>query len=529
MHAVLRFLAEEPLLLLMLLLAVGSAFGALRFRSIGLGPAAVLFSAVALSSLAATYDIDLTIPAEVGTLGLVLFTYTVGIVSGPSFFSSLRRGWKPMLMVVGVFVAVGALALGLGRTALGLTPAQIAGTFAGALTNTPALAAATEASGDPVGPTVGYSLAYLFGVIGSLIVVGLLLSRRGDADSGPTPLVNVVVRVDRTQAMGIEELQRRHGGRIVVARVQHGEENPVIMAEEGDVLRRNDLLTVVGPQDEVMEVVDDLGHLSSHNLNQSRDLDYRRITLSNSKLAGRTLGQLQLNEKFRANVTRVRRGDIDFVANRDFIVQLGDRLRVIAPATRIPQISAHLGDSERGLSDINPIGFALGLVVGVAIGLVEIPVPGGGFALGEAAGTLVVGLIFGRLGRIGPVVLSMPHSAATTLSTFGMLTFLAYAGSRAGGGFVSALSSDLGWKVLLLGFILTSISAGLIAVLGARVLRIDRTELAGMIGGANTQPSALAFANERTNFDQRVGVGYALVYPAAMVAKILIAQILAGL
>src|SRR5690606_5579912 len=109
----------------------------------------------------------------------------------------------------------------------------------------------------------------------------------------------------------------------------------------------------------------------------------------------------------------------------DFVVQMGDRLRVIAPQDRMREVSTHLGDSERGLSDINPAGLALGMSLGVLIGLVPIPVPGGGFALGAAAGTLLVGLVFGRLGRVGPVVTSMSHGAASSLSTFGMITFLA--------------------------------------------------------------------------------------------------------
>jgi putative transport protein len=50
-----------------------------------------------------------------------------------------------------------------------------------------------------------------------------------------------------------------------------------------------------------------------------------------------------------------------------------------------------------------------------------------------------------------------------------------------------------------------------------------------MIAGAQTQPAVLAFANDRTGFDPRVGLGYALVYPAAMIAKILLAQVIAGL
>ena len=62
-----------------------------------------------------------------------------------------------------------------------------------------------------------------------------------------------------------------------------------------------------------------------------------------------------------------------------------------------------------------------------------------------------------------------------------------------------------------------------------RVFRIGGTQLSGLMGGAQTQPAVLAFANGRTNSDSRVALGYALVYPAAMIAKILLGQLLGGL
>ena len=226
---------------------------------------------------------------------------------------------------------------------------------------------------------------------------------------------------------------------------------------------------------------------------------------------------------------RVRRGDVDMLGTDHLVIQLGDRLRVVAPRDRIAAVSAHLGDSARGLSDINPIGFAFGLAIGVGVGLIHIPAPGGGFTLGAAAGTLLVGLVFGRLVRVGPLVVSMSTSSATSLSTFGMITFLAYAGSRAGERFVGSVTSDLGWKVLVLGALLTTAAAVAITVVGRTVLKTNARQLAGVIAGAQTQPAVLAFANDRTGFDPRVGLGYALVYPAAMIAKILLAQVIAGL
>ena len=129
-----QFLAESPLLYVALCLGLGSYIGHFKFKSFGLGPAAVLFSAIIGTSLAVSQGVTFEIPEVVGTLGLVLFTYTIGVISGPTFFASLRSGWRTMLAVVGVFVVTGVVAVGVGG-ALGLRLPVIAGTFAGALTN----------------------------------------------------------------------------------------------------------------------------------------------------------------------------------------------------------------------------------------------------------------------------------------------------------------------------------------------------------------------------------------------------------
>ena len=65
-----------------------------------------------------------------------------------------------------------------------------------------------------------------------------------------------------------------------------------------------------------------------------------------------------------------------------------------------------------------------------------------------------------------------------------------------------------------------TLSATIVTFVGRRVVRVSGPQVSGMIAGAQTQPAVLAFANERTGFDVRVGLGYALVYPAAMIAKI---------
>lgn len=528
MDAVLHFLAAQPILLLFVLVGLGSLLGRVKVHGVGLGAAAVLFLAIALGAFASTRGIELAVPETIGTLGLTLFTFTVGVVSGATFFASLRRNLGPNVAMVAVLVLAALVAVGLGRL-LGLDAPTVAGAFAGAVTNTPALAAAREAAGSDA-PTVAYAVTYLGGVLGMLAAVAVGLRHRATDTDTPPELVTRTVRVETSSEPSIRALEELHGGRIQFTRVRHGEQNPIETIDEDDALRRDDLVTLVGPVAQVEQVTAELGHTSSHRLDADRhDVDMRRITVSEPRVAGRTIGELALAHRFGATVSRVRRGDVDSVASDDVLLQLGDRLRVVAPKGRMKEVTRFLGDSSRGLSDITPVLLGLGMVAGILVGAIAFPVPGRVFSIGSAAGTLLVGLVLGRLGRIGPLVTAMPYTAAQTLGDLGILLFLAQAGSRAGAMIGVAFSSGAWLRVLLLGLAVTGVTAIGLSLVMRRVFAIGATKLSGVLAGAQTQPAVLAFANERTSYDARVALGYALVYPAAMIAKILLGQVLGGL
>ena len=525
----LELLAAQPVLLLFLLVGAGTAIGHPKVRGVGLGAAAVLFLALAVGALGAANDVELHVPESYGTLGLTLFTFTVGIVSGASFFASLRKSLGLVAATVGVLGLGGVVAVVLGRV-LGLDAATVAGAFAGALTNTPALAAAREAAGDDVAPTVAYAVTYVVGVLGMLVLAHLALRTRADDTDAPRPLVNRTVRVEVREEPTLRELLERHEGRITFSRVRHGEDRPVEAANLDDVLREGDMVTVVGEEDAVDAVTAELGHTSSHILQADRRyLDMRRVTVSNPAVAGLTIGELELARRFGATISRLRRGDVDIVATDELRLQPGDRVRVIAPRDTMPAISRYFGDSSRGFSDINPVVLGAGMALGVLLGMVSVPVAGGTFTLGAAMGTLLVGLVLGRVGRIGPLVTVMPFTAAQALSELGLLVFLAQAGTVAGGRVEQAFASGQWARVGLLGLVVTGLVGIALWVVMRRGFSVGGTTLSGIVAGAQTQPAVLAFANDRTGFDPRVALGYTLVYPAAMIAKIVAGTVLGGL
>ena len=99
MDILIEMLAEEPLLLLFLVAAVGWPLGRIPILGSRLGVAAVLFAGLAVGAL----DPRLRLPDIIYLLGLVLFIYPVGLSSGPTFFASFRRkGLRDNLLVAGV-------------------------------------------------------------------------------------------------------------------------------------------------------------------------------------------------------------------------------------------------------------------------------------------------------------------------------------------------------------------------------------------------------------------------------------------
>ena len=237
---------------------------------------------------------------------------------------------------------------------------------------------------------------------------------------------------------------------------------------------------------------------------------------------------MHIERDFGARVVRIRRGDVDLLATGDTALQLGDRLRVVGPPATMGEVTRRLGDSTRGLTALMPAALGLGLAAGIAIGAIAVPLPGGArFSLGAAGGVLLVGLLLGRLGRIGPVATTLPWTSATVLAEFGLTVFLAYAGTKAGALIGDAISSGDVFTFAAIGAVVTLIGTlGTLAVM-TRLFHVGGITLSGMIGGAQTNPAVLAFASG-ASATTRVPFGYAVVYPAAMIAKILIAQLIAG-
>jgi putative transport protein len=530
-------LTSDPLLVLFIVVALGAAVGRLRLRGVSLGPAAALFAGLAVS--AANPDLA-ELPGIIPLFGLALFIYTVGLASGPAFFDGLRQ--DGLRVALGVTILLGAVGLTVAAISevLDFDAGARSGLFAGTQTNTPALSAALEQlepdlTDGVTDPVVGYSLTYPLGVVAMIAAAGWSIRRSQHPGRGAPPVAtpdpgqrnatSATVIVTRPDLPRLGELRSWEGERLGFSRVEH--DGDVNLATNDVLLVPGDLLTVVGPPDVVDRFVEWAGHRSERHLAlDRRKLDFRRVSVSKRELAGARLRDVDLEGRFGAMATRVRRGDTDLVVDRDFVLRLGDRVRVVGPTDRMGDVAAALGDSDRGLGEVDPLGFATGLAIGLLLAQVAIPLPGGGeVELGVGGGPLIAALVLGTLSRTGPFTWQIPHAANLTIRQLGVLLFLGGVGLRSGGTFAEAAGTGVGLRLVVAGVVVTAATA-LFTTLMLRLLRRGPVDGAGMVAGVQTQPAVLAFASERAEGDERIDAGYALVFPLSMILKLIIVQLL---
>lgn len=535
-----QLLQNNPLLLLFVVAALGYPLGKIKIAGTSIGVAAVLFVGLLIGS----FSPNLKLPEIIYQLGLVLFVYTIGISNGRIFFKSFsKNGVRDSLFAI-ILIAI-AFGIAFGAAKIFHLEAGIAtGMFAGALTNTPTLASILEylqttgLSRMLAQPVVGYSVAYPMGVIGMILAIVAVqklwkVDYRREAAQMDTEgdinqqLTSRTIRISQQTYVGqpIQDLLQQLGWDVTFSRMKHDKHISTVMPSS--VLAIGDLVTVVGELPLLETVTNTLGEVSADRLELDRNsIDFRRIAISDSTIAGHRIDELDLAGKFGAVITRLRRGDIEFTPHGSTILELGDRVRVVARREDMNAISQYFGDSYKALSEIDILTFSVGIALGMLIGLIPIPLPGGvNVQLGIAGGPLIVSLVLGAIENTGPLNWTLPYGANLTIRQVGIVLFLAGVGTRAGYAFVNTFTHGGGLIIFLIGALITFFVAFAMLIVGRFVFKVPMGILTGMLAGLQTQPAVLGFALEQSG-DNLPNIGYAEVYPIATIAKIVFAQIL---
>jgi putative transport protein len=523
MESVVTALEQQPLLAMFLTIATGYLVGEISIKGFSLGVGAVLFVALAIG-----WFVPAAAPhALIGTLGLALFLYAVGIQYGRQFLLGLTsiNGLRANLMAILGVLLSGVVSL-LIMSMTGLELGYALGLFAGSGTSTPALQAALATIGNE-DPAVGYSVAYPFGVAGPILFLYLTFmfnQPRIDVLAGSRmELLEIGLTEPAFFGKRVGEVMTVLPPQVQIVALRRGHSNQP--ASLDSIIAENDVLLAVGPTRAVLDQVQTiLGKAAPSQITADRtDLDYLRVFASRPAVVGRTIGALDLPGEKPSVIAHVLRGDGDLHAHQDLVLEYGDRIGILANRADFPALRRFFGDSIKGTAEFSYISIGLGMALGMLIGAIPIPIPGvGTIALG-LSGVLIVALTLGHVRRTAGLNWTIPLSANLVLRNLGLTIFLAQVGMASGTKFAATVS-DSGLLMLGLGAVILVALILPPLLLGLFVFRMPYDEVAGIVAGACGNPAILAYAGRVAPTDS-TDVGYAMIFPGMTILKILLVTI----
>jgi putative transport protein len=515
-------LGSQPILAVFLAIGVGYLVGQINLGGFSLGVGAVLFVGLAIGAFSPKSQII----GPIGLTGLIMFLYGIGILYGRQFFKGMAgaAGIKSNLLALVAVVAGLLVALALGE-AFGIKIGHTLGIYAGSMTSTATLQAALDVMNNKE-PSIGYSIAYPFGVIGPILCIYFMTRQVKPAFPPKVQRFHMgeITLGEGYAGQRLHEIEAALPDGVQVTMVRKGGQNVVPTADV--VLASGDgLMIVADNQESVAEAAKALGRLEPGRIVKDRSaLDYIRVFVGKASVVGIPLSRLPLPAGFPVHLLHVRRYDTDIVPTADLTLEFGDRVGVLMPPEKKQEIRQHFGDTVKATAEFSYVSLGIGMVLGVLLGLIPIPIPGvGTVTLGIGGGPLIVALIFGYLRRTGPMLWIMPLPANIVLRNFGLAVFLATVGINAGQPFVRTLAES-GLTMLFIGVAVLLTTVLIVLAVGYYLMKIPYDDLVGVASGATGNPAILVYST-RMAPTERPDINYAMIFPSMTIVKVIAVQI----
>src|SRR3954464_11849993 len=514
-------IGSQPILTLFLAIGLGYLVGQISIAGFSMGVGAVLFVGLAIGAFAPKAQII----GPIGLTGLIMFLYGIGILYGRQFFEGMVGvGQKYNLLALVACLAGLAVALGLGHI-FSIKIGHTLGLYAGSMTSTASLQAALEVMKNK-DPSIGYSIAYPFGVIGPILCIYFMTRivkpkfpakaqrfHMGEISIGQAFAGRKLDELTSNALADVQVTMVRKDGRNFVP-------TPDTVLSAGDAI-----LVVAESERAIATAAAQLGSLAPGRLASDRaDLDYIRVFVGKASVVGVPLGNLPMPAGYPTHLLHVRRYDADLVPAPDLMLEFGDRVGVLTPPEKKEEIRRHFGDTVKAAAEFSYVSLGLGMVMGVLLGLIPIPIPGiGVVTLGIGGGPLIVALILGKLRRTGPMLWTMPLPANIVLRNFGLAMFLATVGVNAGQPFVRTVAES-GFTMLFIGVAVLLTTVAIVLLVGHYLMRIPYDDLVGVASGATGNPAILVYSTKMAP-TERPDIGYAMIFPSMTLLKVIAAQI----
>ena len=532
-----------PEIAVFLSLAIGYYFGSFSYKGFGLGAVtSTLLAAILIG------QIGITISPNVKSIFFLMFLFAVGYGVGPQFIRGIASDGLPQA----IFAAIVSL-FSLGAAVIiaklaGYHPGYAAGLYAGSQTISASMGLATDAInrlGLPPDQAkamlndmpVAYAVTYIYGTIGSAVVLAMLAPKllridlvaackayeersRGTVEMGGAGSAwhRWELRAFRVandgQAVGLPAIQAEalvRGARVFIQKIRR--DGKIIEANAETALQAGDVVAVSGPRDVLVDVLGKAAQEVNDPELLHVPIEGVDVYVTSKDANGKTLQELASMPMARGIfLRRIVRGATATVIPilPDTRIQRGDILTIVGRTQDTTAAAKVLGvlDRPSDVADVAFIGAAITL--GALVGAIVLRISGVPLTISTAGGALISGLIFGWLRSVKPSFGRIPSSTLWFMNSVGLNVFIAVIGITAGPGFVAGLQ-NLGISLFIWGIIATSVPLILAAYLGKYVFRFDPAVLLGCCAGARTTTAALGMICENAQ-SQVPALGYTVTY-----------------
>lgn len=535
-------LRSYPEICVFLALAVGFYIGPIKVAGFNLGNVtATLLAAVAIG------QIGVVVPGPIKSAFFLLFLFAVGYGVGPQFFAGLGKdGLKQILFSVIVLLFCLGVPYLCARIA-GLDVGYAAGLYAGSQTISASIGVATDqinrlgmppeqakAYADAI--PIGYAVTYIFGTIGSAILLATVGPRMlgidlpaacaeyerqlGGGIGGSTPGIvsaysGIVVRAYRidpgSEMIGKPVKDLLPGLRVYVERVRRGDR--IIEADAGTVLEAGDVIALSGHRPVLVEELEGKRGLPEVDDRTVLDMPTETVDVyvTSRSVNAKTLRELSGAPFARGIYLRkIMRNMVEIPILPETEVLRGDILTIIGSQRHVETAIKALGYADRPVETTDIAFIGAGIVVGALIGALSYKADGIPISLSTSGGALLAGLVLGYLRTVHPTFGRIPGPALWLLNTLGLNVFIAVVGINAGPGFVAGLQ-QVGISLFLWGIVATSVPLIVAVLLGHYVFKFHPAILFGVCAGVRTTTAALGMIQEAAK-SKVPALGYGMPY-----------------
>jgi putative transport protein len=536
-------LRNYPEIAVFLSLALGYYFGSFTYKGLGLGAVtATLIAAVIIGQL------EIKIGSPLKPTFFLMFLFAIGYGVGPQFVRGIAQDGLPQALFA-VVVCLFCLGAGyFGAKLAGYDVGSAVGLYAGSQTISASMGLGTDAINrlglqpeetkkllDAM--PVAYAVTYIYGTIGSAIVLALI---------GPA-----LLGIDLAEAC--KRYEEKHGGkkeaggpgtawhqfelrayrvkergpvvgktpqeaealipdqRVFVQRIRR--DGKILDATADIVIHGGDIVALAGRREVLVSLlgagadeVDDRELLAV-------PIEGVDVYVTDKAVDGKTLAELAKLPGARGVFLRkIVRGatatNIPILA--DTQLQRGDVVTIVGRTQDIVASTKMLGYPDRA-TDVADVAFIGGAItVGALLGALVYKVGSVPLTLSTSGGVLIAGLFFGWLRSVRPTFGRIPSPTVWFMNSVGLNVFIAVVGLSSGPGFVAGLQ-QLGFSLFLWGVAVTTVPLVLAMYVGKYVFKFDDAIVLGCCSGARTTTASLGMINDRAR-SQIPGLGYTVTY-----------------